>query len=175
MDAVALLRQQLKAAHDLLEATVGDPTPEQVHYLPQGRALPLGAAYAHVIFVEDLVVQRMLKGAPTFYESANTVTGASEPMPDFTAGQWDGYAAWTKRVRIDLTAMRSYAQQVYAASEAYLATLSDADLDQARDLGMGEPMSVASVFSSMLISHTDCLTGEISAVKGLQGLQGYPF
>jgi hypothetical protein len=169
MDAVSLLRMEMHEAHDLLESTLGDATPEQLHYLPQGRALPVGAAYAHVIFSEDIMVQ-VLKGEAPLFETG-TPTGASEPMPNFMKG-WEDYADWTKRVRFDLGQLRAYAEKVYANTDAYLATLAEADLDKPDSFTQ---KSLGYFLSRGLIGHIDNLTGEISAAKGLQGLQGYPF
>jgi hypothetical protein len=170
MDTIALLRMQMAEAHKLLEDTVGDLTPEQLHYMPAGRALPVGVAYAHVIFSEDIMVQD-LKGEPPLF-GAGVQTGASEPMPNFMAGMWDDYPAWTQRVRFNLADLKAYAQRVYAATDAYLATLRPEDLD--RQLSV-TGMSLAFSITRGLIAHVDNLTGEISAAKGLQGLQGYPF
>jgi hypothetical protein len=75
-------------------------------------------------------------------------------------------------VRFDLAKLRAYGARVYAATDAYLASLTESDLDQQ------EPMfqsSLAHTISRGLIGHVDNLTGEISAAKGLQGLKGYPF
>jgi hypothetical protein len=177
MDARSLLREQLQAAHGLLEDTLGNPTPEELHYIPQGHALPVGAAYAHVVVSEDILVQGMLKGGKPILAGSNSPVGVSEPMPDFSPETWAGYEDWTHRVQIDLPALRSYAQLVYAASDAYLASLSDSDLDGTIDLsgfGMGTP-NLAWFISRAVIAHADNLTGEISAAKGLQGLKGYPF
>ncbi len=171
MDAVSLLREQLKDAHQLLEDTLGEVTPEQLHYGPQGQALPVGAAYAHVIFSEDIMVQEVLKHGTPLYESG-TDSGASEPMPNFARGDWDGYADWTRRVRFDLARLRAYGARVYAATDAYLASLGESDLDQQVPIFQG---SLAHTISRGLIGHVDNLTGEISAAKGLQGLKGYPF
>jgi hypothetical protein len=169
LDAVTLLRMQMDEAHKLLESTVGDLTGDQLHYLPEGRALPVGAAYAHVIFSEDILVQ-MLRGQEPLFETG-TSTGASEPMPNFMKG-WEDYAAWTKRVRFDLSRLREYAKAVYANTDAYLATLSDPDLDKPGPWGDN---SLAYFISRAMVGHIDNLAGEISAAKGLQGLQGYPF
>ncbi len=170
MDTISLLREGLKGAHELLESTLGEVTPEQLHYVPESRALPVGAAYAHVIFCEDIIVQQVLKGGIPLYE-AGEATGASEPMPNFTGTAWQGYADWTKRARFDLPQLRAYAQKVYAATDAYLASLTAADLDAKSAFGD----SVGHLISRAVIAHADNLTGEISAAKGLQGLQGYPF
>jgi hypothetical protein len=43
-----------------------------------------------------------------------------------------GWRAWSRRVQIDLSRLREYAQAVYAATDAYLATLPDRALDPAR-------------------------------------------
>jgi hypothetical protein len=169
MDAVSLLRMQMQEAHNLLESTLGDITPEQLHYLPPGRALPVGAAYAHVIFSEDIMVQ-VLKGEEPLFETG-TLTGANEPMPNFMKG-WEDYAAWTKRARFDLAQLRAYAQKVYANTDTYLGTLSESDLDKPDNIMQ---KSLGYMISRALIGHIDNLAGEISAAKGLQGLQGYPF
>lgn len=170
MDAISLLREQLKEAHDLLESTVGDITEEQLHFAPGGRALPIGAGYAHVIFSEDISVQQLLKGEKPLYETG-VATGASEPMPNFARGEWEGYADWTQRARFSLAELRAYAQQVYAATDAYIASLNAQDLDRESPFGR----SIAYFISRAIIAHADNLSGEISAAKGLQGLQGYPF
>ncbi len=169
MNAVELLRMQMREAHELLESTMGDITAEQVHYLPQGRALPVGAAYAHVIFSEDMMVQGQ-KGEKPLFESG-VATGASEPHPNFMAEgtDWSLYPEWTQRVRFDLDALRAYAKQVYANSDAWLASLTEADLDKPNPFFQN---TMAHFISRALIGHVDNLTGEISAAKGLQG---YPF
>lgn len=170
MNSVELLRMQLEESHKLLESTLGDATPEQLHFAPEGRALPVGAAYAHVIFSEDILVQS-IKGEKPLFESG-VRTGASEPMPNFMTGDWAGYATWTQAVRFDLADLRAYGQRVYANSDAYLATLSEADLDKPDPVFK---QTVGYMISRALIAHVDNLTGEISAIKGVQGLQGYPF
>ena len=170
MDAISLLRKQMRDAHELLESTVSDLTPEQLHFAPPGRALPVGAAYAHVIFSEDILVQHMKGEAPLF--ESGTPTGASEPHPNFMREDWNVYPAWTHRVRFDLAQLKAYAQQVYANTDAWLATLTDADLEK-QDSFLQQ--DVAHMISRAIIAHADNLTGEISAMKGVQGLQGYPF
>lgn len=173
----ALMREQLAAAHALLEATMSDVTSEQARWIPPGIANPLGATYAHVVCSEDIIVQGLLQAtAPLAVTDWASRTGLSEPMP--TPGQeWAQYPAWTRRVQVDLVALKAYAQAVYAATDAYLARLSDADMNRELDLtalGMGH-QRLASAFTLLVLNHVGTMTGEIACLKGLQGGKGYPF
>lgn len=58
-----------------------------------------------------------------------------------------------------------------------LAGLNDADLDRKVDLpfaGFG-PQSLGWIVSNVALGHLHNHTGEISALKGVQGGKGYPF
>ena len=79
-------------------------------------------------------------------------------------------------MRIDLPETRHYARAVHAATDAYLATMSDEDLTRNLDLtgfGLGQ-MTVAAFLSQVVFGHIDNMCGEISVLKGLQGAKGYP-
>ncbi len=78
---------------------------------------------------------------------------------------------------MDLAALAVFAQAVYAATDAYVSGLNDADLARPFDLtplGLG-PQTVASALSIIALNHVGNMTGEISCLKGLQGARGYPF
>lgn len=170
MHTTALLREQVQQAHAFLEATMEGVTPEQAHWTPPGVANPLAATYVHAIASEDLAINMVLKGGTPLYASSwAEKTGISEVQPLATA-------EWAHRVRIDLPATRRYAQAVHAATDAYLATLTEEDLAKDLDLtsfGLGQ-MTVAALLSRMVLGHIDNMCGEISVLKGLQGAKGYP-
>lgn len=176
----AWIRGQLKSAHWTLEATMEDVNVEMAHWGPPGIALPIGAAYAHYVTSEDLVVNLLIRGGvPLFAGSHADRTGLSELPPGGGERKgWEGeFTAWCRRVRIDLTVFHVYAQSVYAATDAYLSTMPDTELDRSLDLssvGM-EKQSVGFVVNNVLLGHAFCHCGEISALKGLQGRKGYPF
>ncbi|MEA2572879.1 MAG: hypothetical protein QOH93_177 [Chloroflexia bacterium] len=177
MNPIELLRLQLDFAHQVVEGTMSDVTPEQAHWMPPGIATPLGASYAHVVLSEDLVVNGMLRqGAPLMATSWAGRTGLSEPMP-MPGPEWVGYAGWNRRVQVDLPAMKEYAQAVYVSTNEYLSGLTPEDLDTPVDLtGLGfGPSTVGWVLSALLIGHVNNIAGEISCLKGLQGAKGYPF
>jgi DinB superfamily len=172
------LRQQVRIAHDILEATMADVTPEQAHWAPPGIANPLGATYAHVVVSEDFVINGMFRHqAPLNTTTSADRTGLSQPMPAPASAAWSAYPAWTRQVRVDLDNLREYAHAVHAETDGYLASLSDADREQPLDLsdiGLG-PQTVASTLTLLLLNHIGTETGEIACLKGLQGARGYPF
>jgi hypothetical protein len=174
MNAISFLRQQLQDAHGLLEATMNDVTVEQAHWAPLGVANPLGASYAHAVMSEDFIVNGMLKGAaPLVVSTWAGKVGISEPPPPPT----DPWNKWGRQVRVDLPALREYAQAVYKASDEYLASLDDAGLNRLIDLSafqLGQ-QTAGWLLSNAVLGHVNGHCGEVSCLKGLQGAKGYPF
>jgi hypothetical protein len=172
-----LIRHVVRDARLVLDGTMADVTQVQVDYIPPGIANPLGATYAHVVCSEDMVVQGMFRQtAPLLAGTWAARTGLSEPMP-VPGPDWADYAPWTRRVKIDLDALRAYAQAVAAQTDSWLAGLSDADLNQPMDLtgiGLGQH-TWATAIALLLANHLGTETGEIAVLKGIQGARGYPF
>ena len=173
-NAVNLLRSQFQAVHNgWLEPTMQGMTAAQAHWqAPGGRAAPIGAQYAHHIFgIDFLILGFVRKGAPLAASSFAGKTGVSEPYP--MEGDWN---EWARRVRVDLDALRQYAQAVYSALDAQLAELSDDDLATSIDMtSLGFGQQTLGSFLTTLLIHGAVHTGEIAVTKGLQGLKGYPF
>lgn len=174
LDSIALVRSQYKGAHDLLEATMQDVTPEQAHWAPPGIANPLGASYIHIVGAEDFILTKVARGAqPLVMGAFAGKTGVSEPPPP----PGPGLDEWARRVKVDLAQTKEYAQGVYKQTDDWLASLSAADLDKPIDLsgfGMGQqPMHVLA--GGIVLQHINNHLGEIACLKGLQGAKGYPF
>jgi hypothetical protein len=177
MDSIMLLREQLAEAHALLEAVMQGVTPEAAHWVPPGQANPIGASYTHVAVLEDRTINGIILHRRPLYETSwSGKTGMSEVMPS-QAEDWDDYAGWTRRLRVDLPAAREYAKAVYANTDQYLASLTPDYLDTPIDLAGvgGSKVTLGHVLSRSVVAHADNIAGEISCLKGLQGLQGYPF
>ncbi|SRR6266568_5147045 len=172
-----LLRRVVSDARKVLDGTMADVTQAQADYVPPGIANPLGATYAHVVCSEDMAVQGMFRQLPPLFASSwQARTGLSEPMP-MPGPEWVNYAAWTRHVKIDLANLRQYAQAVGAETDAWIASLSEADLDRPLDLssaGFGQH-TLATAIALLIANHLGTETGEISVLKGIQGARGYPF
>jgi hypothetical protein len=169
MDAVALLRMQLRSAHTWCENTLGTVDGEALHKVPPGRANPAAVAYAHTVCSEDMTINGWLKGAaPLLAGEWSGKTGVSEAMPQGAA-----YFDWTRKVQVDIPRVREYAQAVYAASDAYFASLTEADLERTIDVPGVGAQTLAWILSQWVIGHVHDETGEISAIKGVNGMTGY--
>jgi len=177
MTALELLKHQVKHAHDTFESTVADIKEEHLHADPGGKALPLGSIYAHLILSEDAIVQGLMqKKAPLFSSSWEGKTGISTPMPSWESAEWEQENRdWSHSVTIELPQIREYTKAVFAATDQYIETLTDEDMEKELDMGVMGKDTVANVLSGLVIGHTYSLVGEISVLKGIQGEKGYPF
>jgi hypothetical protein len=171
MNVIASLREGLKWSNELLEMCMADVTPEQAHWIPPGNAHPVGSTYAHGVIGQDMIIHNLLQGKqPLFMTTWAGKTGVSEPT-------FHQSLEWARSVKIDLAQLRQYAQAVYAAVDAYIGSLTEQDLDREIDLtdsGLGKH-TLDWALHAIVIAHTNNMSGEISAAKGLQGAQGYPF
>ncbi len=173
--AVEVLLNQLKSAHESLEGTMEGVTDEVAHFMPPGTANPIAGTYAHVVFSEDFFVHHFLKKTKPLFETAfKDTTGASELQPT----DWEvAYPKWLKEVNVDIEKFRKYAKAVYAASEEYVASLTDSDLEKDVDMsafGMGKRKAYDFI-ANIINGHVTSIMGEVAVLKGIQGLKGYPF
>jgi DinB superfamily len=171
MDVKPLVKGLLARNREVMESTMADVENAHAHWVPPGKALPLGALYVHVLTAEDFFIQGLLKGgAPLWDSSWKGNMGLSEPRPP--RGQpWED---WARRVRIDMPKLREYAKAVFAATDAYVDSLSEGDLE--KEIQFNErKIRLAGFFLGVMCTHCANHTGEISTLKGLQGLKGYPF
>jgi DinB family protein len=172
MKTQALLRQQLAGSHDILEQTIADCDQQTLDKNPAGATITnIGSIYAHMVFSEDGILHGMLQGKPPIYQAQNWAARTGLPMP--APGGFS--PEWARGVKLNLAPFREYAKAVYAATDAYIAGLSDADLERKVDTGFVGEQTVAFVMSSVLAWHAAQHTGEIAALKGVQGLKGLPF
>ncbi|HZE86859.1 MAG TPA: DinB family protein [Methylomirabilota bacterium] len=176
MQALQLLKDELKNARETFEGTAADITDEQLSKDPGGKALPLGASYAHLIFSEDVIIHSMLQQkTPLSAVIWKDKTGASEPMPPMDENWSAAHESWAKKVTLNLPKFREYAKAVYAATDEFINSLKDEDLDKEVDLGTWGKKTVAEMLYAFIIGHTNSLAGELSVLKGIQGFTGYPF
>lgn len=164
--AVNNLRFMFEQIHGYLEGTMQNVDDAVARYEPAGPP-PILGQFAHLITSEDWFINvKLANRAPVMI---GTNPGFQTPPPP------TGWDEWASTEEIDLNALRSYALKVYQATDEFLSTADDAILDQPVDLtevGMGYLNGSAALF--LAFANVALHTGEISAIKGLNGLVGYP-
>lgn len=176
LTALQLVKDQLKEAHSTFENIVVDIKSGHLHKLPGGKALPLGSLVAHLVFSEDVIVNGMMLGITPLYKTAwKGKTGASVPMPAMDE-KWSGaHEEWSRTVKVNFPELLKYMKAVFSATEYYVSTLKQKELEKEIDLGSWGKKQVVNLLTGFVIAHTNNLTGEISAIKGVNGTKGYPF
>lgn len=165
-DVRTTLREQMQSLHATLEAAVGDcPGDTVAKKLPGSTINSIGAIYAHTVFSEDGLLNGLIRGQKPVYFTGGWADKIGLEMP-----QGGLEPDWNPT--IDLNLFRQYAREVYAASYNYLDTTSDADFEKIVDAGFAPPMPVRSFMANLLAWHVATHQGEISAIKGTQGLEG---
>jgi DinB superfamily len=163
-DVVNNLRAQLKSAHDWLEGTLQGVDDELANAVPAGKVATIGANYAHVTTFEDFLFNAAFKGGTPIMMSESAGINSPPPM-----GPWGD---WGRSVEVKIDEQRTYAQKVYAVGDAYLISIKDADL--VRDVVTPFATMPLGQFVSLVILNAHVHAGEISCLKGLRGMQGYP-
>jgi hypothetical protein len=173
MNAIEMYRSLIRGAHDFLEGTLADVTAEDFGADPPGAAFSIGTNYAHVLTSEDFGVHTLLQDKPTLAASTWSGKLGLAELPPFGPG--GDLKTWSRKATIDREALKRYGQAVYAATDAYLASLTPDALDRKLDLsrfGFGQRPTLFVL--TALLANASLHTGEISCLKGLQGRKGYP-
>jgi hypothetical protein len=173
LSPIEILSSQLKEAHEGFLATLEGTTDEQANFQPQGKALSIAAIWTHLIESEDMFLSA-ISGQPTIESTGSPDKfGFSAPQP---MENWaEEYPKWAHQVKVHVAPLTNFTKQVFEASEKFIAGLTPEKLEQTKDLGsMGSP-TIEHIVSAYMIGHCYSITGEVSAIKGVQGLKGYPW
>jgi hypothetical protein len=171
MDSTEAVKTAFEGAHMWFDGTTADITAEQANHAQPGACHSIGALMAHIIQCEDVMLSTfVMGGTPSLWDREWAKRLGGPLLVDFPAEP-------DRMVRYDPEAMREYGKAVFAQTDGYIKALSPAEIDHELDLtaaGMGK-MPTATFLLTMLLGNTYAHTGEISALKGLQSLKGYPF
>ncbi|MFN8371583.1 MAG: DinB family protein [Anaerolineae bacterium] len=170
MQSEALYTLLFKTANEHLEATVADVNDDVANWVPEKTVASIGAQYVHILTSMDAIVNALLKGgAPLMATTFAGKIGAAEAPQLFTWGEWG------RSSKVNLAQARAYAQAVYASIYDYLSGQTDESLAETVDLtGAGLGVMPRAVVLEIALRQPYVHAGEISALKGLQGMKGYP-
>lgn len=168
-----LVRDEIKHARENFTAVVANVTQEMLQVDPGAKAFPLGATWAHAICTEDNIIHNMLKREPALYETTfKDASGLSMPMPPMDDRWSETNELWSRSVTVDLPKFLEYQEAVFAATDKYIMNLHDDEFDAELDLGTWGKKRVWYILYEMVAMHMSTSTGEISVLKGLQGVRG---
>ncbi|MDA0352497.1 MAG: DinB family protein [Chloroflexi bacterium] len=168
MDATETIRTAIDHAHGWFEGTCADLTAEQAAYVPAGTAHPISEIVTHVVQSEDFIVNSMILGQPSVWD-----TGGWEQklgLPNVSRHTQEQAKSFTA----DLAALQPYKEAVYVSVASFVDGLTPQELEREIQ-GPAGPMRVVDALTNALLGNTLAHTGEISALKGVQGATGYPF
>ena len=158
MNTVEQLQFSLGFAFDVLSQVTADLTQEQADWKPPGSASSIGSVYWHTLTYVDYFVREYCIEGKRLPETV-------ESRPDVLKMQ---------DVQEDLADLHQFASEVRSTVQGWLSSLTPADLDRRRHTTVGE-LNVGQMLEIYIVWHINAHCGEISALKGCQGLQGYPF
>lgn len=170
MDTIQAVKTAFAGAQRWYTGTVAGLTPEEANEVPPGVTHPIGELMAHVLHSIDGLVNMVCRGQQSIWERDGWGARLGVPM------MMTHDSAAARAFRVDPAQLEGYAATVFTELQAYLDTLTPADLDGEVDFGPGlGKMSLGGFLLNPLLGNTFAHTGEISALKGLRGERGYPF
>jgi hypothetical protein len=170
-DLRTVLINRLTMGYETIDFTISNLNLEQLHHHVHGSQLGTPASiYLHVAWVADLVINHVVQGGETVYDSQ----GWAEKMPNAPVHPGPSTFEWAWAVQVPNTAtLKSYADAVRPGVIEYINGLSDADLDRMVPWFGGEQPLCEVI--SYLLWDLAVHTGEIAALRGIAGMKGLPF
>ena len=170
MDAVQATKETLGLVHEYVEAAFGDVEGDTLsRVLPGATIGSIESIYLHTVAQEDWAIQELILGKPKLISGGNWAARLGIAAPK--AGEQPDFTSWNH----DVAAFKEYAQAVFKATDDYLNSITDADLDKQIDWFGRGTRSAAWVIADTIHVHASFHAGEISALKGVMGLKGLPW
>lgn len=169
MNAQEIVKSQIAFAHQTFRGIMQDVNDAIAASVPAGNIQPIGPIAAHTVLSEDYFMSVAMGSSPIFaLEGWRPKIGA--PEADNTRLTHD-VAAGTV---LNLEAFNEYATKVFTSTEGWLAN-ADADaLAREVETPFGK-MPALQLVSGLVLYHISEHSGEIAAIKGIQGMKGLPF
>jgi hypothetical protein len=167
MNTQDYIRHEFGQGHQILQGILKDTPDDVLNHIPAGGNLGSAASIlSHLIYDEDMILSGVA-GKPMLWESAGwkDKTGVAIPGPMQAA-------EWTSKVRIT-PQFREYAEAVFANTDAVVAGLADDHMEKEMQGPFG-PTTAAKMLA-LGVYHLAGHSGEIAALKGVQGVKGLPF
>lgn len=170
MPTIDFIRGGLRQLHNSYDESVRDLTDEQLHWRANENGLSAAFILWHYVRTEDNIIQYVLQGKPTVWIAG----GWDERLGLHRTAQGTGMTLEdAQNLRIaEKAAFEAYMQDVWKATDAYLATIDDAKLEERTTVKPLGEMPVQNAIGNMCLTHGFTHLGEIAHIRGLLGLKG---
>jgi uncharacterized damage-inducible protein DinB len=166
MELLDYLRTSVKSVNDMVETAMQDLSDEVVNFAPGGTANTIAQLLAHVVSGQDLLINDKIGGGRSLHEMGWAVkTGI--PLERPLIWQREGW-------KLDLAGFDEYRREVAKSVERTFRFMKPADLDREVSWVRGPDRPLALMMQTIFVNHGLGHCGEISAIKGMQGLKGLP-
>ena len=173
MNMQTAVRQQLTGSHGTLRHMLSDCDSEVLNMtLPNATIGSIASIYAHAVIAEDVFVHARFQDGQPLYQSGGWEGRTGVPFPGIPPAMTP---EWAAALNMDLPKFQEYAEAVFAATDSYLANLPDSELERKIQGAAGGEYTLAWGIAILLCQHAAQHSGEIAALKGVQGLKGLPF
>ncbi len=169
MDAKDLIARSFANMRRTTDAVLGGLTEEQLNWAPGGTANSIGVTLVHIASSEDMFINELLHGKSQVWKKGEWGAKLELSGPPGRVAGWDEI----KSKKLSLEQALGYEKAVRAATDEYISTLKNDELERAITL-LGMERQAADVFA-LVVVHGMSHVGEISTLKGLQGVKGLPY
>ena len=166
MDLIEFLRAEAQEGQRMLDIALTDLDDGVANWQPAGTANSIAQLLAHVVTGQDRVVNLVLKDGQPVFQAGNWAVPTGIPE--------ERGAIWGKDWRLNVGPFCEYRAAVRASLEDYLSAVDLGSLDGEFPWA-GRNQSGWWLARTIFINHVLGHAGEISTLKGLQGLKGLPF
>ena len=166
MELLDYLRTSVKTVNDMVDTAMQELTDEVVNFHPGGTANTIAQLLAHVVSGQDVLINDKIGGGRTLHETGwAEKTGIPVERP----------LIWQRDVwKLDLAGFDAYRKEVAHSAEWTFNALKPGDLDREIEWIRGPSRPLALMAQTVFVNHGLGHCGEISAIKGMQGLKGLP-
>jgi|CXWL01.1.fsa_nt_gi hypothetical protein len=166
------IRTQLDFWHGTVEQMMSECSSDILHKVPTGStADSIAGIYAHAVIAEDVIAHAFLQGKAPLYQEGGWESRLGIAFPGVPPSMTP---QWAASVKMNVPVFQEYSKVVYAATDAYLAAVADAELDRKTQGPFGET-TIGWMVSALLATHPVGHAGELAALKGVHGEKGLPF
>ncbi len=168
MDSIEYIKREQAGMRRFVEMTMKDMTPELFNWPAPGTANTISATFLHFINVEDYFVNELIQGKPQVWQSGGWSKKIGIEKQPSIGEDWTGFKYRT----VEIAPIVEYKLAVWAATDAYMSTVTPAELDRMVPFAGGQRTVAEILMLASTQSHGHA--GEIAALKGIQGARGLP-